>query len=59
MFQVCYELISNILEALTIGIYMIWLPFLSIRIFGNWLTNFVNELSFELLVHILLYEDQD
>ena len=38
---------------------MIWLPFLSVRTFGNWLTNFVNELSFELLVHILLYEDQD
>ena len=45
--------------ALAADIYDLVTLFLSVQTFGNSLTYFVKELSFELLVHILLYEEGD
>ena len=41
---------SNFIRSLAVGTYVLALLFL---------LNFVNELSFELLVHIVSFEDQD
>jgi hypothetical protein len=47
------------LGALAAGIYDLVTFFKSVKASGNYLLNFVNELSFELFAHIVLYVDQN